>query len=76
LWYALKSLNNADGSLTFRKSAFAEVDVSFIDHNKGNAAFASCSLTSAGVDKIDKAGMWNDGDYVGAWSVYDSASFE
>lgn len=76
LWYGLESTINADGSQTFRKSAFSEVDITFIDHHKGNAAFASCRLTSAGVDKIDKAGMWSDGDYRGAWSLYDGTYFE
>lgn len=75
LWYGLRSTINADGSQTFRKSAFSEVDITFIDHHKGNAAFASCHLTSAGVDKIDKAGMWDDGDFVGAWGLYDGTSY-
>ena len=33
----------------------------FIDSHKGGVVFASCRLTSASVDKIDKAGMWDDG---------------
>ncbi len=75
LWYSLESTINDDGSQTIRKSAFTEVDITFIDHHKVNAAFASCRLTSAGVDKIDKAGMWDDGDYVGAWAMYDGTYF-
>lgn len=75
LWYGLDSTMNADGSQTFRKSPFSEVDITFIDHQKGKAPFASCRLTAAGVDNIDKAGMWDDGDFTGAWSLYDGTSF-
>jgi hypothetical protein len=71
LWY-INSTINADGSQTIRKSPFTEVDITFINQS---TAFASCRLTSATVDKIDKAGMWTDGDYVGAWAMYDSKSF-
>ena len=76
LWYALESTINSNGSQTIRKSSFSEVDITFIDYHKGNASFASCRLTSAGVDKIDKAGMWDDGDYTGAWSLYDGTSYQ
>jgi hypothetical protein len=73
LWY-INSTINVDGSTTIRKSAFREVDITFTDQNKGGT-FASCNLTSAGVDKINKAGMWDDGDFVGAWALYDATSF-
>lgn len=76
LWYGLDSTINPDGSQTFRKSAFSEVDITFVDNQKGNVHFASCRLTSAGVDRIDKAGMWDDGDYRGAWPLYDGTSYE
>jgi len=75
VWYGLESTINAGGSQTFRKSPFSEVDITFIYHQKGNAPFASCRLTSAGVDNIDKASMWADGDFTGAWSLYDGTSF-
>jgi len=75
LWYALKSTINPDASQTIRKSDFREVDITFTDQHKGNGPFASCRLTSAGVDKIDKAGMWDDGDFVGAWALYDNKTF-
>lgn len=71
LWY-INSTTNSDGSQTIRKSTFAEVDITFINQS---TAFASCRLTSATFDKIDKAGMWVDGDFVGAWAMYDSKSF-
>jgi hypothetical protein len=76
LWYGLKSTINNDGSLTFRKSTFTEVDITFMSRRKGSAPFAACRLKSAGVDRIDKAGMWEDGDFVGAWSLYDSTYFK
>lgn len=71
LWYINSTINAGRGQ-TFRKSAFTEVDITFVNQN---IVFASCHLTSAIVDKIDKAGMWDNGDYVGAWAAYDSASF-
>jgi hypothetical protein len=76
LWYGLKSTINPDGSTTVRKSTFTEVDITFIDHHRSNATFASCRLTSAGADRIDRAGMWDDGDYVGAWKLYDNTSYQ
>ena len=75
LWYALESTINSSGSQTIRKSAFSEVDISFIDTHKKATPFASCDLTSINADKIDKAGMWDDGDYAGAWSLYNSTSY-
>jgi hypothetical protein len=75
LWYALKSTTNPDASQTIRKSDFREVDITFTDQHKGNGPFASCRLTSSGVGKIDKAGMWTDSDYVGAWALYDGTTF-
>jgi hypothetical protein len=76
LWYGLESTINPGGSQTFRKSPFSDVDVSFFDSRKGNAVFASCRLTSAGVNKIDQAGMWDDSDYTGAWSMYNSTTYK
>lgn len=73
LWY-MKSIINVDGSQKIIKSAFIEVDITFIN-GRQNTVFASCRLTSAIVDKIDRAVMWDDGDYVGAWALYDSTSF-
>jgi hypothetical protein len=75
LWYGLESTINTDASKTIRKSAFSEVDVSFIDNHKSPALFAYCNLTSMNADKIDKAGMWDDGDFTGAWALYNSTSF-
>ncbi len=75
LWYGLESTINSNGSQTIRKSAFSEVDVSFIDNHKSPALFAYCHLTSTNADKIDKAGMWDDGDYTGAWTLYNSTYF-
>jgi len=73
IWYGLKSTINADGSTTIIKSDFLEVDITFL---KNGASVGSCHLTSRTVDKIDKAGMWDDGDSVGAWAMYDSASIQ
>lgn len=73
LWY-MNSTINSDASQTIRKSNFREVDVTFTDQAKGGL-FASCNLSSAGVDKIDKAGMWTDGDFTGAWALYDEATY-
>ena len=68
LWYGLESVNNADGSVTSIKSHFREIDITFIVKGRG---VASCRLTSKTVDKIDRAGMWSDGDGDGAWALYD-----
>jgi hypothetical protein len=76
LWWGLLSTINPDGNWTFRKSDFAEVDISFLDAHEGANPFASCRLTSTREDQIDKAGMWDDGDYTGAWSLYDSTTFQ
>jgi hypothetical protein len=73
LWYGLESVNNADGSTTTVKSHFREIDITFIVKGRGGA---SCRLISKTVDKIDKAGMWDDGDFDGAWKLYDSTSLE
>lgn len=73
LWFGLKSTTNADGSTTVVKSDFKEVDITFLTSFSKNAkGFASCRLTSATVDKIDRAGIWTDGDAAGAWDMYDS----
>ncbi len=71
--YGLKSTINADGSTTTVKSQFREIDITFIVKGRGGA---SCRLISKTVDKIDKAGMWDDGDFDGAWKLYDSTSLE
>jgi len=73
IWYGLKSTINADGTTTVVKSDFKEVDITFL---QGGRDVASCRLTSPTVDKIDKAGSWTYGDYVGAWTMYDSASIQ
>jgi hypothetical protein len=73
IWYGLKSTINADGSTTVIKSDFKEVDITFL---MNGASVASCRLTSQTVDKIDNAGLWNDGNYEGAWAMYDSASMQ
>ena len=73
LWYGLKSTINADGSTTIIKSQFREVGITILHKGRGVAA---CRLTSKTADKIDKAGMWDDGDFDGAWTMYDSASIE
>jgi hypothetical protein len=70
IWWGLKSTINNNGSQTFIKSPLSEVDITFIDNNK---VIAGCNLTSKTEDKIDKAGMWDDGDFVGAWPLYDTA---
>ncbi len=51
------------------KSPFNEVDVSVIY----NGQSAVCNLTSSTADVIDKQGMWDDGDFLGAWKLYDKA---
>jgi len=73
IWYGLKSTINADGSTTIIKSDFLEVDITFLANG---SSVASCHLTSQTVEKIAKAGMWDDGDYVGAWTLYDSVSIQ
>lgn len=77
IWYGLKSTVNADGSTTAIKSDFKEVDITFLTTFSTNAkSFASCRLTTSTVDKIDKAGMWANGDSADAWTLYDSASIQ
>ncbi len=68
-WYGLLSTINQDGSTTIVKSQFSEVDVSVIY----NGQSAICNLTSSTADVIDKQGMWDDGDFLGAWELYDRA---
>jgi len=46
-----------------------EVDITFLANGREVAA---CRLTSKTVDKIDKAGMWDDGDFDGVWAMFDS----
>jgi hypothetical protein len=71
----LESTINPDGGQTIRKSVFSEVTVQFSDSHKGSGSFASCRLTSAGADRGDRAGMWDDGDFTGALLLYDSTSY-
>lgn len=71
LWWGLRSTIDPGGGQTNRKSPFSEVDVYFTDQHIGTKAFAACILSSPTVDRIDKLGMWDDGDYTGIWPLYD-----
>ena len=62
----MKGLANVatfEGITTIINSPFSEVGITFL---KNGAPMASCRLTYQTVDKIDKAGLWNDRDFVGA----------
>ena len=76
VWWGLDSTINTDATWTYRKSTLTEVTISFTASQLGAAPFASCRLTSARVDAIERAGMWDDGDYRGAWSLYDSTTYK
>lgn len=69
-WYGLLSTINQDGSTTIMKSQSSSVDIVF-EHNGG--IIAECKASAHCADTIDKAGMWDDGDFEGAWNMYDVA---
>lgn len=76
VWWGLDSTINTNATWTYRKSALTEVIISFTASQLGSTPFASCRLTSERVDAIERAGMWDDGDYKGAWSLYDNTTYK